>query len=136
MQGLEKKVLEYKENLLRITELRAEMIDAEISLNLVKKELGLNNHELNKFVMGELQEKEEAVKKMIKEAPAEIIRRNKELKTFQKILLRKNIKLKEIEEALNVNRNKIYRVIRGEAQNRDRELEAKLEKYLDEKLFC
>lgn len=136
MQGIEKKVLEYKENLLRATELRAKMVDAEISFNVLKKELGLTVHELRKLVTGELQDKEAAVEKLIKNTPKTILNRDKEFKQFQKILLKKGIKITELETKLKVNRNKIYRTIRGENINRDRELEMKLEKLLDEKLFC
>ncbi|WP_304159724.1 hypothetical protein [Fusobacterium ulcerans] len=136
MQGIEKKVLEYKENLLRATELRAKMVDAEISFNILKKELGLTVHELRKLVTGELQDKEAAVEKLIKNTPKTILNRDKEFKQFQKILLKKGIKITELETELKVNRNKIYRTIRGENINRDRELEMKLEKLLDEKLFC
>lgn len=136
MQGIEKKVLEYKENLLRATELRAKMVDAEISFNILKKELGLTVHELRKLVTGELQDKEAAVEKLIKNTPKTILNRDKEFKQFQKILLKKGIKITELEAELKVNRNKIYRTIRGENINRDRELEMKLEKLLDEKLFC
>ncbi|MDH6457608.1 hypothetical protein M2102_001236 [Fusobacterium sp. PH5-7] len=136
MQGIEKKVLEYKENLLRATELRAKMVDAEISFNVLKKELGLTVHELRKLVTGELQDKEAAVEKLIKNTPKTILNRDKEFKKFQKILLKKGIKITALEAELKVNRNKIYRTIRGENINRDRELEMKLEKLLDEKLFC
>lgn len=136
MQGIEKKILEYKENLLRATELRAKMVDAEISFNILKKELGLTVHELRKLVTGELQDKEAAVEKLIKNTPKTILNRDKEFKQFQKILLKKGIKITELEAELKVNRNKIYRTIRGENINRDRELEMKLEKLLDEKLFC
>lgn len=136
MQGIEKKVLEYKENLLRATELRAKMVDAEISFNILKKELGLTVHELRKLVTGELQDKEAAVEKLIKNTPKTILNRDKEFKQFQKILLKKGITITELENELKVNRNKIYRTIRGENINRDRELEQKLENLLDEKLFC
>lgn len=136
MQGIEKKVLEYKENLLRATELRAKMVDAEISFNVLKKELGLTVHELRKLVTGELQDKEAAVEKLIKNTPKTILNRDKEFKQFQKILLKKGITITELENELKVNRNKIYRTIRGENINRDRELERKLENLLDEKLFC
>ncbi len=136
MQGIEKKVLEYKENLLRATELRAKMVDAEISFNILKKELGLTVHELRKLVTGELQDKEAAVEKLIKNTPKTILNRDKEFKQFQKILLKKGITITELENELKVNRNKIYRTIRGENINRDRELERKLENLLDEKLFC
>ena len=136
MQGIEKKVLEYKKNLLRATELRAKMVDAEISFNVLKKELGLTVHELRKLVTGELQDKEAAVEKLIKNTSKTILNRDKEFKQFQKILLKKGIKITELETELKVNRNKIYRTIRGENINRDRELEMKLEKLLDEKLFC
>lgn len=136
MQGIEKKVLEYKENLLRATELRAKMVDAEISFNVLKKELGLTVHELRKLVTGELQDKEAAVEKLIENTPKTILNRDKEFKQFQKILLKKGITITELENELKVNRNKIYRTIRGENINRDRELERKLENLLDEKLFC
>lgn len=136
MQGIEKKVLEYKENLLRATELRAKMVDAEINFNILKKELGLTVHELRKLVTGELQDKEAAVEKLIKNTPKTILNRDKEFKQFQKILLKKGITITELENELKVNRNKIYRTIRGENINRDRELEQKLENLLDEKLFC
>lgn len=136
MQGIEKKVLEYKENLLRATELRGKMVDAEINFNVLKKELGLTVHELRKLVAGELQDKEAEVEKLIKNIPKTIIERDKEFKHFQKILLKKGIKITELENILKVNRNKIYRTIRGENINRDRELEQRLENLLDEKLFC
>lgn len=136
MQGIEKKVLEYKENLLRATELRGKMVDAEINFNILKKELGLTVHELRKLVAGELQDKEAEVEKLIKNTPKTIIERDKEFKHFQKILLKKGIKITELENILKVNRNKIYRTIRRENINRDRELEQRLENLLDEKLFC
>lgn len=136
MQGIEKKVLEYKENLLRATELRGKMVDAEISFNILKKELGLTVHELRKLVAGELQDKEADVEKLIKNTPKVIMQRDKEFKHFQKILIKKGIKITELEDMLKTNRNKIYRTIRGENINRDRELEQKLENLLDEKLFC
>ena len=54
---IEQKVEQYREKLIRITEIKKNLIDAEISLQKVMQELNLSQYEFKKLLNGELEEK-------------------------------------------------------------------------------
>lgn len=135
MSELEKKVEVYRENLLRITELKKGLIDAEISLVSLRTVLNLSLYEWTKLIDGRLEEREAEVWKLIKNTPKHIKNRDTIYKHFQKILLEKNIKVSEIADALNIDINKIIRIVKRLNINRDIETEKKIEKFLGVKVF-
>lgn len=135
MSELEKKVEVYRENLLRITELKKGLIDAEISLVSLRTVLNLSLYEWKKLIDGRLEEREAEVWKLIKNTPKHIKNRDTIYKHFQKILLEKNIKVSEIADALNIDINKIIRIVKRLNINRDIETEKKIEKFLGVKVF-
>lgn len=135
MSELEKKVEIYRENLLRITELKKGLIDAEISLVSLRTILNLSLYEWKKLIDGRLEEREAEVWKLIKNTPKHIKSRDTVYKHFQKILLEKNIKVSEIANALNIDINKIIRIVKRLNINRDIETEKKIEKFLGVKVF-
>lgn len=135
MSGIEEKVKRYRENLLRITELKKGLIDAEISLVSLRTILNLSLYEWKKLIEGELEEREVEVWKVINNTPKHIRNRDVIYKNFQKILLEKNIKVSEIAEALNIDINKIIRIVKRLNINRDIETEKRIEKFLGVKVF-
>lgn len=135
MSELEKKVERYRENLLRMLELKKGLIDAEISLVSLKLSLNLSAYEWKKLVNGQLEEREGEVWELIKNTPAHIKNRDKVYKHFQKTLLEKDIKISEIAEALDIDINKIIRIVKRLNINRDIETEKKIENFLGVKVF-
>ena len=135
MSELEKKVERYRDNLLRMTELRKGLIDAEISLVSLRTALNLSSYDWKKLVNGELEEREPDVWELIDKTPEHIKSRDKVYKHFQKILLEKDIRISEVAEALDIDINKIIRVAKRLNINRDIETEKKIEKFLGVKVF-
>ena len=135
MSELERKVERYRENLLRMLELKKGLIDAEISLVSLKLSLNLSAYEWKKLVNGQLEEREGEVWELIKNTPAHIKNRDKVYKHFQKTLLEKDIKISEIAEALDIDINKIIRIVKRLNINRDIETEKKIENFLRVKVF-
>ncbi|WP_294726138.1 hypothetical protein [uncultured Fusobacterium sp.] len=135
MSELEKKVERYRENLLRMLELKKGLIDAEISLVSLKLSLNLSAYEWKKLVNGQLEEREGEVWELIKNTPVHIKNRDKIYKHFQKTLLEKDIKISEIAEALDIDINKIIRIVKRLNINRDIETEKKIENFLGVKVF-
>ena len=135
MSELEKKVEKYRDNLFRMTELRKGLIDAEISLVSLRTALKLNLYDWKKLINGELEEREKDVWELINKTPEHIKNRDKVYKHFQKILLEKDIKISEIADALDIDINKIIRVVKRLNINRDIETEKKIEEFLKVKVF-
>lgn len=135
MSELERKVERYRENLLRMLELKKGLIDAEISFNKLKISLDINSYEWEKLLNGQLEEREGEVWELIKNTPAYIKNRDKVYKQFKKILLEKDIKTSEIAEALDIDINKIIRIVKRLNINRDIETEKKIENFLGVKVF-
>ena len=82
MSELEKKVERYRDNLLRMTELRKGLIDAEISLVSLRTALNLSSYDWKKLVNGELEEREPDVWELIDKTPEHIKSRDKVYKHF------------------------------------------------------
>lgn len=135
MSEIERKVEEYRANLLRINEMKKGLIDAEISFVSVKDTLNLNVYEWRKLFKGELPSKEKEVWELINNTPEHILKRDKAYKGFQKVLIDKGITARQVSESLGIEINKVYRILRKINVNRDRELETKVEQYLGVKVF-
>lgn len=111
------------------------MIDAEISLVSLKTELNLSTYDWKRLIHGQYPEKEVEVEKLIARTPDYILEREKAYKTFQKILLEKDIRLMDVAEALDINQNRILRILKGVNVNRDIDTEKAIEQYLGRKIF-
>lgn len=135
MSELEKRVEAYRDNLFRMTELKKGLIDAEMTLVSLKRALNLSLYDWKKLVNGELKERESEVWELINKTPDYIKNRDKEYKKFQKILLEKDTRLSELAEALDIDINKIIRIVKRLNVNRDVETEKKIEEFLGVKVF-
>ena len=135
MKSVAERTEKYRKNALRILLLRKAMIEAEIDWLNIKQSLNLSQYELNKLKNGELEKREAEVWGMIDGTPASIKSRDKTFKEFQKALLDRGLSLKEFCEMAEINVNKAYRVIRGEAVTKDVAAEKKIEETLGVKLF-
>lgn len=135
MSELEKRVEAYRDNLFRMTELRKGLIDAEMTLASLKRALNLSLYDWKKLVNGELKEREPEVWELINKTPDYIKNRDKEYKKFQKILLEKDTRLSDLAEALDIDINKIIRIVKRLNVNRDVETEKKIEEFLGVKVF-
>lgn len=135
MAGLEKKVETYRENLYRIISLRKKLIDAEISLISLKKELNLSTYDWKRLIHAKYPEKEIEVQQLINRTPKYILHRDKTYKSFQKTLLEKDIRLLDVAKALNINQNRILRILKGVNTNRDIDTEKAIEQFLGKKIF-
>lgn len=135
MSELEKKVERYRDNLLRMAELKKGLIDAEISLVSLKTTLKLSSYDWKRLVNGELEEREKEVWELINKTPEHIKNRDKTYKRFQKILLEKGIRVSEVSDTIGVDINKIIRVVKRLNINRDEETEKQIEKFLGVKVF-
>lgn len=135
MSELEKRVEAYRDNLFRMTELKKGLIDAEMTLASLKRALNLSLYDWKKLVNGELKERESEVWELINKTPDYIKNRDKEYKKFQKILLEKDTRLSDLAEALDIDINKIIRIVKRLNVNRDVETEKKIEEFLGVKLF-
>lgn len=135
MSELEKRVEAYRDNLFRMTELKKGLIDAEMTLASLKRALNLSLYDWKKLVNGELKERESEVWELINKTPDYIKNRDKEYKKFQKILLEKDTRLSELAEALDIDINKIIRIVKRLNVNRDVETEKKIEEFLGVKVF-
>ena len=93
---IEQKVEQYREKLIRITEIKKNLIDAEISLQKVMQELNLSQYEFKKLLNGELEEREAEVLALCDKVPAYVKNRDKRVKTFQKSLLLRDLTLKSL----------------------------------------
>ncbi len=135
MSELEKRVEAYRDNLFRMTELKKGLIDAEMTLASLKGALNLSLYDWKKLVNGELKEREPEVWELINKTPDYIKNRDKEYKKFQKILLEKDTRLSDLAEALDIDINKIIRIVKRLNVNRDVETEKKIEEFLGVKVF-
>ncbi len=135
MSELEKRVEVYRDNLFRMTELKKGLIDSEMTLASLKRALNLSLYDWKKLVNGELKEREVEVWELINKTPDYIKNRDKEYKKFQKILLEKDTRLSDLAEALNIDINKIIRIVKRLNVNRDVETEKKIEEFLGVKVF-
>lgn len=135
MLGLERKVQEYKEKLIRINEIKKQLIDCEITWLIVIEALNLSRYEYKKLIAGDLQEREAEVIALINKTPEHIRKRGKKAKLFQKIMLDKNMTTKEFCEKTKIDMHKLHRTLRDIPAERDRDFEKKVERALNIKLF-
>ena len=89
MEAVEKRVTQIRDNLVRILNLRKEMVDCEISWLQMIKALKLSQYEALKFKNGELPELEQEALKILKKTPENIKIEIKKFKFFNKIFVRK-----------------------------------------------
>lgn len=135
MEAVEKRVTQIRNNLLRILDLRKEMVDCEISWLQMIKELKLTQYEALKFKNGELPELEEEALKLLKKTPENIKNRDKKFKFFNKFLLEKGITATQFSKDVGVDIDKIHRILREIPVNRDLEAEKRIEEAIGEKIF-
>ena len=132
---IEQKVEQYREKLIRIIELKKKMIDSEVSLRKVMLELNLSQYEFKKLFDGELEEREAEVIALCNKIPAFIKNRDRSLKTFQKILLQKDLTVKNFCNRERLDEKKVYRALRGLNVERDIETERGIERALKTRIF-
>ena len=135
MESVEKKVIQIKQNLLRILELKKKMIDCEISWVQMVKLLNLTQYETFKFKNGELPKAEKEALKILEKTSKNIIERDMKYKLFSKTLLEKGITATEFSKRIGVDIDKINRILREIPVNRDYEVEKKIEEEIGQKIF-
>ena len=132
---IEQKVEQYREKLIRIIELKKKMIDSEVSLRKVMIELNLSQYEFKKLFDGELEEREAEVIALCEKTPGYIKNRDKKVKTFQKLLLQRDLTLKDFCNKEKLDEKKVYRALRGLNVERDIETERGIERALKTRIF-
>ena len=135
MESVEKKVIQIKQNLLRILELKKKMIDCEISWVQIVKLLNLTQYETFKFKNGELPKAEKEALKILEKTSKNIIERDMKYNLFSKTLLEKGITATEFSKKIGVDIDKINRILREIPVNRDYETEKKIEEEIGQKIF-
>ena len=123
MEAVEKRVTQIRNNLLRILDLRKEMVDCEISWLQMIKALKLTQYEALKFKNGELPDLEQEALEILK------------FKFFNKFLLEKGITATQFSKKVGVDIDKIHRILREIPVNRDYEAEKRIEEAIGEKIF-
>lgn len=135
MSELEKKVQEYKDKLIRINNIKKQLIDCEINWLSIIEALGLSFYEYRKLQAGDLEEREAEVLELVNRTPEHIKNRGKRLKTFQKIMIDLGMTTKEFCNKEKIDMYKLNRTLRNIPAERDREFEKKVERALKAKLF-
>ena len=135
MEAVEKRVTQIRNNLLRILDLRKEMVDCEISWLQMIKALKVTQYEALKFKNGELPDLEQEALEILKKTPENIKNRDKKFKFFNKFLLEKGITATQFSKNVGVDIDKIHRILREIPVNRDLEAEKKIEEAIGEKIF-
>lgn len=135
MEAVEKRVIQIRNNLLRILNLRKEMVDCEISWLQMIKALKLSQYEALKFKNGELPDLEQEALEILKKTPENIKNRDKKFKYFNKFLLEKGITATQFSKDVGVDIDKIHRILREIPVNRDLEAEKRIEEAIGEKIF-
>lgn len=135
MEAVEKRVTQIRNNLLRILDLRKEMVDCEISWLQMIKALKLTQYEALKFKNGELPDLEQEALEILKKTPENIKNRDKKFKFFNKFLLEKGITATQFSKNVGVDIDKIHRILREIPVNRDLEAEKRIEEAIGEKIF-
>lgn len=135
MEAVEKKVTQIRDNLVRILNLRKEMVDCEISWLQMIRTLKLSQYEALKFKNGELPKLEQEALKILKKTPENIKNRDKKFKFFNKFLLEKGITATQFSKDVGVDIDKIHRILREIPVNRDYEIENKIEQAIGAKIF-
>lgn len=135
MEAVEKRVTQIRNNLLRILDLRKEMVDCEISWLQMIKALKLTQYEALKFKNGELPDLEQEALEILKKTPENIKNRDKKFKFFNKFLLEKGITATQFSKNVGVDIDKIHRILREIPVNRDYEAEKRIEEAIGEKIF-
>lgn len=135
MVAVERKVEQFRQKLIRINNLKKQFIDCEMSWITVIEALNLSQYEYKKLMTGDLEEREAEVMALIEKTPEYIKNRDKVLKTFQKLLLDREITVKKFCKDNKVDVNRLYRVLRGLDAERDVKTEKTIEKALNAKIF-
>lgn len=132
---VERKVEQFRQKLIRINNIKKQLIDCEISWLTIKKALNLSLYDYRKLIVGDLEEREAEVLELINNTPEFIKNRERKAKTVQKIMLEREMTLKEFCQENKLDKNKVYRVLRDLPAERDEVLERKIEKALNVKIF-
>lgn len=132
---VERKVEQFRQKLIRINNIKKQLIDCEISWLTIKKALNLSLYDYRKLIVGDLEEREAEVLELINNTPEFIKNRERKAKTVQKIMLEREMTLKEFCQENKLDKNKVYRVLRDLPAERDEVLEKKIEKALNVKIF-
>lgn len=135
MVAVERKVEQFRQKLIRINNIKKQLIDCEMSWIKIVEALNLSQYEYRKLMAGDLEEREAEVMALIEKTPEYIKKRDKVAKSFQKILLDKEITVKEFCKKNKLDVNRLYRVLRGLDAERDIKTEKAIEKALDTKIF-
>lgn len=135
MVAVERKVEQFRQKLIRINNIKKQLIDCEMSWITIIEALNLSQYEYKKLMTGDLEEREAEVMELIKKTPEYIKNRDKALKTFQKLLLDREITVKKFCKDNKVDVNRLYRVLRSLDAERDVKTEKTIEKALNAKIF-
>lgn len=135
MDAVSKKIEETKEYTRRAVEIRKKMIDTELRDSHIKLALNLTFGEMKRFKAGRLYEKDDEFNQLVTSINEKVINRFKNRKEFQKALVEKGIRFKDLSKKLGVSEHHIYRVVNRELVERKYELERAIEKELETKLF-
>lgn len=133
--NIQKRVEEYKNEIIRINHLKKKMIDAEISWTFARDYLELTQYEFILLRAGKLKEKEEILLELIETTPASILNRNKEMKEFQKALIDKGLKVSDVLKSTKMTKNKLYRTLNNIRIEPDRTAQKKIEEAVGIKIF-
>lgn len=135
MSGVEKKVEEYKQKLIRINNIKKQLIDCEITWLSIIEALELSFYEYRKLQAGDLEEREADVLEIINKTPDYIKNRRKKAKLFQKIMIDLGMTTKEFCDREKIDMYKLHRILRDIPTERDKAFEKKVERALKVKLF-
>ena len=135
MVAVERKVEQFRQKLIRINNLKKQLIDCEMSWLTVMEVLSLSQYDYRKLMSGDLEEREAEVIELIKKTPEYIKKRNRKAKMFEKIMLDREITMKEFCEKYKLDINKVYRALRDLPAERDIKLEKTIERALKVKIF-
>lgn len=132
---IEKRVECYKNNLLRLNELKKKMIDAELTWIYIRDYLELTQYELTLLKSGNLRNKESEIWELIETTPLNIINRNKELKLFQKALIDKGLRVSDVLLLTKMTKNKLYRTLNKTRMEPDLDAQRKIEEVVGVSIF-
>lgn len=133
--NIEKRVETYRTQIARLNNLKKQMVDAEITWTFARDYLDLTPYEFTLLRAGKLEEKEMELWELIDTTPLNIIKRNKEMKTFQKALIDKGIKVSDVLKITKLTKNKLYRTLNNTGVEPDKEAQKKIEQAVGRKIF-
>jgi len=133
--AISRKLEETRKCTIRKIEIRKKMVDAELTFDQIREALNLTFGEEIRFRQGRLIEKEKEFEELVSSTDPRILKRDKEMKKFRKLMIEKGISMGELERRVGKERYAIYKAVRGVYAERPLELERKIEDVLGEKIF-